>query len=441
MCLALGVMLALPALATRAYAQPSMAGSYRAGPSDMVAKVSQWGEDCGPRPTSGSDGERPKVEVRAEGPHLALAFPDRTIRTDRCWSPNPTVRVTGTQVGSGRWRSECRTPEGEAKKEHGVYTLTASGSTLEMVEESEYDWQLKQSHCVATVRITQRLTRGDAPPVDDPEPAAPAGCTPGPLAKLRLRPSSAKVSPGGKLCFTVRGFDAAGCVVAVDPGTLTWTLTKPAAASGVLSGGCFRAAPQAAEAEGRFQVVVASGGLRDQSSVLVATTDLSDITARRGVGSELDEEEGSGIGSALGIQAAVKRSPLGALLLSVVVVVGLGALLAWLFLRRRRRHSLVDLDAPRMSFVDDEPFTADLPPPSASLPEPGAASLICPVCRRGYPASVTRCPRDGGVPIPYAEFVRAKQAPSAQPRTCPSCGAQLAPGAVFCGACGTKVGA
>lgn len=444
---ALTLLVVLPAsivLPMRSRAQPSPAGTYRAGSSETIAKVVQWGEDCGPRPTSATDDDHPKVEVRANGQHLALAFPDRTIRTDACWSPNPTVRLSGTQAGTGKWRTECRTPDGEAKKEHGVYTLSASGSTLELLEESEYDWQLKKSHCVASVRITQRLTRGDAPPpapVVDDEPAAPAGCTPGPLAKLRLRPSSAKIGPGEKVCFTVRGFDAAGCVVSVDPGTLTWTLNKPTAASGALSGSCFRAAAQAAEAEGRFQVLIASGNARDQSNVLVATTDLSDITARRGAGGELDEEEGSGIASALGIQAAVKRAPLGTLLFALAMVVALGGLLAWLLLRRRRQSTPLDFDDADAAYAGDGDADFDASAPSPSQPAPGTTPMICPVCRRGYPATVTRCPRDGGVPIPYAEFVRAKQAPSAQPRTCPACGSQIAPGAVFCGACGTKVGA
>jgi len=441
----LGVLASL-VLALPAGAQTSYAGTYRGSPTEMTAQVSTWGDDCGPRPQSSTDPERPKVEVRAQGTHLALAFPDRKLRTDGCWSPNPMVRVTSASANAGRWRAECRTPEGEAKRERGTYTLTAvSPTTLELVEESAYDWQLNESHCVAKVRITQRLTRGDAPVPEESEPeaAAPAGCTPGPLTKLRLRPSSASVAPGGRICFSVRGFDQAGCAVPVETDDLDWTLAKPGAAKGALSGNCFKAAARAAEAEGRFQVQIAGGGVRAAATVTVASTDLSDITARRGGATgDIDEDEDTGIASALGIEAAVNRAPLATLLIAGAVVLAAAAALAWLVHRRRRQpHPLHDYDDsmfatdPGMERPADEGTSRPTPGPARS-----SGQLICPQCRRGYPGNVTRCPRDGAVPIPYAEFVRRAQAPAGQPRTCPSCHAQLAAGAQFCGACGTKVG-
>ena len=53
----------------------------------------------------------------------------------------------------------------------------------------------------------------------------------------------------------------------------------------------------------------------------------------------------------------------------------------------------------------------------------------------GYPPGTKRCPKDGRVPDPLCG-VHAPRSSRRPVRTCPSCGAQLASGAAFCGACG-----
>jgi hypothetical protein len=444
----LSVSLTLPSPAS---AQATLAGTYKAGPAATVAQVTTWGADCGPRPQDSTDDDRPSVVVKLQGTQLALAFPDRTLRTDACWSPNPHVRLTNATASSNRWRAECATVQGDAKKERGVYTLTApSNEVLELVEESDYDWQLNESHCVAKVRITQRLARGasavavPAPgpaPVAEPEPAQ--SCVPGALARLRLRPSEAKIAPGQRVCFSARGLDAAGCALPVAAVPLRWELVKPPGVTGTLSNGCFKAAASAAEAEGRFGVVLTSGSLRTEAGVSVTTADLSDITARRsGTGSELEVADGDEGAAELGIQAAVKGSSLAVKLALAALLFGALAALAWVISARLRK---------RMPQLEDDGWGATSPtdhdpnPPAISpsgRPAPGvntAEQLICPQCRRGYPGGTARCARDGAVPIPYAEFVKQAQAADTPARTCTACGAQLVAGAMFCGACGAKV--
>jgi hypothetical protein len=445
-------------MCARAQAQTDWTGKYTAGASTLQAEVTTWGEDCGPRPESATDNAKPKVEVTARGSQLTLKFPDRTLKTDGCWSPNPAVKVSKTSGGDGTWRSECKTGSGDAKQERGVYTLRASvidqHAQLELIEESSYDWQLKQSHCVAKVRISQRMSRGGviaepvpppAPPPVVAEPAKPGPCVPGPLARLRLRPSDVRIAPGERQCFTVRGLDAAGCGVHVDASSLSWDLKKPSGASGSLSGSCFKAAARAAEAEGRFEITVASGGIRDKVALEVTTTDLSDIIARRSSGSDLVvSEDSEGLGSVLGIEAAVKSSSLVVKLAISALLLGLiGALLA-LLLRARAKPRR----KPKRIYVDEEEEDEDghaprhsainslAPRDDASLQGSGD-QMICPTCRRGVPLGVARCPNDGTVPVAYSEFVKAARGvPSV---TCPSCGAQLTSGAQFCGVCGHKV--
>jgi hypothetical protein len=444
-------------LCARAHAQTDWSGKYTAGVSTIKADVTTWGEDCGPRPQNSTDTSKPTVDVTARGDQLTLKFPDRSIKSDGCWSPNPAVKVSKTSGTNGSWRTECKTGSGDAKQERGVYTINASvvdqHAQLELIEESSYDWQLKQSHCVAKVRITQRMSRGGiveepAPPVVAEPPPAPSACVPGPLARLRLKPDDARIAPGGKQCFSVRGVDAASCNVPLDGNALSWELKKPSGATGSLSGNCFKAAARAAEAEGRFEITVSSGSVRDKVTLDVATTDLSDIIARRTSGSDLDvSEDSEGLGSVLGIEAAVKRGSLPVKLAVSALLLGLiGMLTAWLLRgrgkqRKKAKRVYVDEDeeeedghAPRHSAINSL-----APRDDASLQGSSGDQLICPTCRRGIALGVTRCPNDGSTPVPYADFVKSSREAQSGPRTCPSCGAQLAPGALFCGVCGHKV--
>lgn len=427
-----GLLLAsLLAVCGTARAQPSYAGTYRSSARDVKVEVTTWGEDCGTRPQSHTDPKQQQVVVKTQGAHLTLAFPDRAIKTDACWSENPTLRVANATAAGDRWRTECRTPTQEAKRESGVYTITASSAnSLELVEESNYNWQLNESRCVAKVRITQRLTREGAP-VEAEKPAT-TGCTPGPIARLKLRPVEARITPGERVCFTVRGTDAAGCVANPSDSELSWSLEKPGSAKATLSSACFKAAASAAEGEGRFQVVVSSGGQRASAVVIVAPLDLSDITARRGSSGEVDteEEEHAADGTVSGIEAAVKASPLGvkialgALLLAVVAAVTVVVL-------RRARPDLGQRDS---SILTPMPRA---PTQKKAREVPSGPQLICPTCRQGYPPGTERCPKDGTTPIPYEEFVRKAQA--SEVRHCHACGAKLVPGAQFCGSCGTQV--
>ena len=446
------ITLALAGFAGTVCAQEALvdfSGTYRASARETRVEVSTWGEHCGPRPQNATEPAGANVDVRTQGTHLALAFPDRNLRTDACWSPNPMVRITSAVATTTRWRTECVTPQGDAKRERGVYTINApTRDALELVDESNYDWQLNQSHCVAKVRITQRLQRtptSTSAPEAEPEDS-PAGCTPGALARLRLRPQETRIAPGERICFAVRAVDAVGCAVTLPPGALKWTLLKPEAVGGALSGNCFKAANTAAEGEGRFRVVVTAGALREEAIVSVVPADLSDITARRGAGTsaaELANERAGGITSELGIDAVVRSSSEG-LLIAALLAMMLGLVgFAWFLFARARQRAAPPVKAAGSS---GRPSAAAARP-SAQAPRAGELSssagpteqLICPSCRRGYSGGTASCPRDGTPLIAYAEFLRRAQAVQQVASTCPACGAQLAPGAVFCGDCGKKV--
>ena len=72
--------------------------------------------------------------------------------------------------------------------------------------------------------------------------------------------------------------------------------------------------------------------------------------------------------------------------------------------------------------------------PGRSLFAPG---MICPTCRRGYPADATRCPDDLDDLIPYGLYGAStrKQTPQrlAAGKICPKCGDRYATVQTFCG--------
>lgn len=444
-----------------AEAQSGIAGNYASAPQKLEATVSAWGEDCGPRPQSQTFDEQVTVKVSEEGAHLVLKYPDRTLRTNGCWSPNVAMKLISATSANGRYRAECRTAQGDAKKETGRYTVTSSNGKLELVEESEYDWQLKSSHCEAKVRMTQTLSYGDKPAVvldaavPDAAPVAEqadptSACVPGAAARIRVRPSEARVGPGERVCFTVRAFDAAGCGKDLAPSAVDFSLAKPNGAEATLSGACFKAAGNAALAEGIFRVSASSGGLRDQASVSVSAVDLSDITARRGpsgsspLGPTIPNNETvfeSGV-------RAVSSGSHGLLWLSLSLA-GVAAVLsgiAFMALRLTRRRAasaaLLASQRPPRPSRGDAPIVTPPPAsaaPPAKPPRQDGPQRICPRCRRGYAPFTERCATDNEPLLDYADFLKRSEQQAA-PRSCPKCGEALASDAVFCGRCGHKTG-
>lgn len=445
------IALAVVGPAREARAQSGYAGSYQASETTVVAEVTAWGADCGARPQSHTQRERPTVEVRDLGAQLELQFPDRTLRTNACWSQNPAVKLTRAGVSGEQWKIECATAPNDPKRETAVYTVTAeSPFVLVLREESAYEWQLKDSRCIATVRTTQRLERPElATAPATPTPTA-EGCTPGQLTRLRLRPNETQIEPGKRVCFTARGTDAQGCSVDLDPKALSWSLQRtPAIASGTLATNCFRAAESAAEAEGTFRVIASYQGLRDEASVVVSVPDLSDITARRSrshpnvIGQD-EEAQGAGLAGA-GIKAlGVRSDNLWTWLLGASALLAFMAAVTWLVWSRRSAAP-----APQVSPAPTRAPSPTPEPPAkdpaaravaSGAPAPAPASpgeqLICPQCRRGYAPGSSVCSADGTALVPYATFI--KQVKETNSRTCPACGHPMSADDLFCGACGNR---
>ncbi len=69
-----------------------------------------------------------------------------------------------------------------------------------------------------------------------------------------------------------------------------------------------------------------------------------------------------------------------------------------------------------------------------------AQGMICPTCRRGYPAEARTCSQDGAELLPYSVYAaRQKQRATAAHKICPKCGTHYDAGTTFCGKDGSPL--
>lgn len=425
------VFSAMPALA---HAQGTYDGQWRPGAQHVDVAIDSWGSDCPARPTSSTTPAGAPIHITQSGDDLS--FPGGRT-TSRCWSDNPAVSRVSRTYSGGTWRVVCRTPPDDARSETGTYTLHATTlDTIEYREVTSYDWTLNASHCTAHLTTTQTFERvGAAPPTTTaapPSSVVEAPCTPGPAARVAMRPGSSNVAPGGRACFTARLVDANGCAVSGGAAP-TYDLRGT---GGELRGNCF----VASASSGSATVIGHVGAMSAEATVTIQTTDLSDLTAGHtgsaAVGDGGDATAGSearvaarGEAGSTGMPAWAAAASIAGLVLVLIAVVGL------LTRGRRRPRPVVDDSFPTAQpppqIMPVAPATAPAAPPAAA----GDAKM-CPICRRAYPADVAVCPKDNEPLVLYAEFVQRKEQ-SDPGRTCPKCGTHYPSTTRFCGKDGT----
>jgi hypothetical protein len=456
------------AVASSAHADGPYEGEWRSGAMQIEVAVESWGADCGPRPQSTTVPGGATVRVTQSGDDLT--FHGRPPRSTRgCWSENAAVRRVSARYQAGTWTIVCRTPEDDPRGEVGTYTLHAVGNDrIEFRDVSRYDWRLNTSHCRATITSTQTFERVAAaqpqPPPQQPQPTAreptarepterePA-CTPGPAARISIRPTQGEISPGERICFQARVVDTNGCPL--PQRTPSLELRMPPGARGELRGTCFQAAGNAAEGEGEFTIVAREGGFEARARVRVRTPDLSDLIARRAEGGgavSFSSDDGALASSEEAARVAAWSETQRPSLLCPILGAIVGALLVMagsiaLFVRSRRRtQRLVREGEGGIAVEGGASLASHAPAPAPPLPaavpavgaQPAATPKICPVCRRGYPPEATRCTSDGTELMFYPEFL-ARGTGAASTRVCPLCGRRYPATTRFCGEDGTTL--
>jgi len=228
-------------------------------------------------------------------------------------------------------------------------------------------------------------------------------------------------------------------------------------------------------AEGSVVAVAKAAGIEAQAQVVVRRADLSDLIARRTREGVVRSDDEASLETATGVRAGNVESDDWGLLLPVLVaaslalVVLLGGVLLVVLMRRGRSQLAAESDlnvAPELA----EPSAAVIPAGStarvcpvcneafneagldfcpkdgARLLEPGEVRseghpLICPTCRRGFPAGARYCPTDSVELLTYAAFLEGDGggATAGTKRVCPKCGERYGGGIAFCSTDGTKL--
>lgn len=412
-------------------------GQWREGPMNIRVTVQSWGGDCGPRPQSTSAGGGGTFRISQSGDQLTFHLRrQRTTRT--CWSENRAVRRVSSSYQAGTWRVVCRTPQADSRAETGTYTIRAVGTnSLSFRDDSRYDWQLNESRCQASIVATQTFTRvgGGSNATTEPTETPTPRCTPGDPARVVLRPARVDVPPGGEQCFTARLVDAEGCTVRRRP-------RLSVEGEGSIEGLCY----VAPASSGSATVVATSGSLRATAAVTVRTMDLSDLIARRSESASVGdgEPEDASSQTAARVTATPSNEPTSLVLpISVLAFALLLVGIAVVLLRRNKKSEgpptirglpRVDLSdpptqGPPPAMADDAPATE----PDAPASPPGE-DMICPTCRRGYPAGTERCPHDDTALMTYKDFASGKNAAGqAKENVCPVCGDRFPSTVRFCG--------
>ncbi len=409
----------------------SIAGDYRPSATRIAVEVSEWGGDCGPRPTSTSAPGGGVVRVTQEGDHLS--FSGRGTRNTRsCWSENRAVRLVSSSAASGTWRIICRTPAEDPRQETGTYTLRGVGNRIEYEDFSQYDWTLNESHCRATIRSTQSFERVDAS-VTAPEPTQtetavetprPAACTPGAPVRIVTRPQTLRVAPSDRICFHARVEDQNGCAVR------SATVAATVDGMGTVNGQCY----QATGVVGEAAVVLTSGAVTARVRVLVKQLDFSDILAQRAEGGSfgaLPESE-SVAGSASHAEARTVRTSSWTLWAFPALALLVGVVVAFALYRRANKKR----DEERRQVEEEREMKREIARAEREArraKEKAAAAVvheakICPICRVGYTQGETMCAKDGTSLVLYKDFQG-----SAPAKVCPTCGERYEGAKQFCG--------
>jgi hypothetical protein len=476
-------------------------GKWKEGPLREDFTIPQWTpKSCGPAPVSGATGGGEVVSIHQEGDELAIAESGRVFRTNQCYDQLPTLaRETHSRDPSGRsWRTRCSTPAGDPRRATMNTLVVASDTHIDVIETGRYEIVVQDARCIADIRRSRTFdlvalnqpapaaTAAPAPlptlapaPAPAPPPApAHASCdSPGPPARLEVRPSQKLLRTGESFVFRASVLDANGCPT----GTVTtWSLAAAGTSGGatVIVDPSGRVSVPVDSAEGSAQVLVSAAGRSAKVTVDVTSpTHYDDLLAKSGLNSQGENDSASvaelATGSIGASDARAEDTSKQRRLLFISIVGGLALSLgaaALVFARRQKRATQLEKEADeayeeRVRKAELERTAKRSAHESAvrahheslqraqdaarakaeRAAERGSAvpvpqRMVCPTCRKDYPLSSTYCPEDATKLVPMQGEASAggggaggsicpacKRGFPAGTRTCPQDGEELVP--------------
>jgi hypothetical protein len=426
--------------AARADDRLTLSGAWSASALTEQWALGDWGDACGPRPTpQGAGGGA--VQVKENGNELSISGAGRGFSTAECWEQMPGLaRTSHSASGGGRfWRTRCSTGANDSRRATVVTTIQATDSTMSMVETGQYQFVIKDQNCTASVTRSRSFTLvrrdGDVPapasasaapiapppatvPPPPPAPVATesratprctAGGSGGDPARLEVYPGKKLLRPGDRFAFRAVVRDAEGCPLSIRPvwslvpGPLASKATVDAAGQVTVAadagegqlgltaavGGKGVTVPIEVASEGRYDALLAAGGLNDAGEIDQAAVA---VIATGTIGGSLALAEDSGRERKIAFVAIVGA-----------VAAGLG-FVGLVLLRRGRRGGAVGEDAAGIpEGAEEDQANAGVPAPQTSAPEAPAPAArapnrprgkICPTCGERYEGEATYCGKD-----------------------------------------------
>ena len=158
--------------------------------------IQQWSSGCGPQPVSGTLQAGGPVTVQTLGGELVISGGRRTLRTDQCLDPLPTLARDAHSSDGKSWRTRCSSPQSDPRHAavNAAYFVTGD-DTLSVAETGRYEFNINDAHCIADVKRAASLRRVVAAAATPSATSAPvailaptvAAPPPSPLALPLLR--------------------------------------------------------------------------------------------------------------------------------------------------------------------------------------------------------------------------------------------------------------
>jgi hypothetical protein len=412
----------------RADTLPTLDGRWSAGPLTVRWVIGDWGTACGPRPSGGGEAGTP-VLIHQAGGELAIAGGGRTYSTSQCWEQYPGIQRTGHAASARSWKSSCRTAAGDPRQAALSTSLTATDNSISFYEAGQYQFIIEGQNCTASVGRYRTYTLVQRAGEPEPAPSATAASsataakepktvepianrctTPGPAARLEVRPARKLIRAGEAFTFRAIVSDAAGCSVGARP---LWAFDVGSENADLSPTGTVQVHPEAPEGELRLTASV--GGRSALVTIEVASANRYDALLRSGAfnaAGEVDEAASVAIASqSIGAASAVAEDRARGRKQIFVGMVGAVALALAIFggvlLRRSRvaaRKHVADEVARRARRKAVPKAPAATPAPLDPAPAPAApfkpTGTICPVCGTEYGPESRFCGKDGATLAP-----------------------------------------
>lgn len=265
--------------------------------------VQTWSGPCGPAPVSGVMLPAGPATVSVDYGELVIVSGHKTLRSDQCIDPLPTLAAQ-THSNDGRtWRTRCATPPSDPR--HAVINAAYfrnADDFITIAETGRYEFTVQGARCIADVSRESSLTRlplagaqaaAEAPSAVPHEvrggltpsanaPAANASARPGPTcavpgeaARLEVRPSRKLLRFGESYRFRAIVLDADGCPTTTP---IQWSIAGVHSKEG--NGAVFRPSidengtlevPISVASDVKLDVVATAAGRSAQASVEVTS--------------------------------------------------------------------------------------------------------------------------------------------------------------------------